>query len=168
MTVADDLSPAENDTSEDRTRGLPLGLRPYWWAMVLALRELGGRAHRSDLLEPISAIMDLSPEMLAEQLPSRTGNYFEFNLDRAAQDLKDEHALHWGQRQVTAQAASAGDMGDTHPGLEVSTKPLSETESWMRAFMKEVSAWISECKAYNAECKLARAKNTQAGTGTGN
>ena len=38
----------------------------------------------------------------------------------------------------------------------------------MRAFTKEVSAWISECKAWNAECKLVRANNAQVGAGVGN
>ena len=33
----------------------------------------------------------------------------------------------------------------------------------MRAFTKEVSASISECKAWNAEYKLAKANNAQVG-----
>ena len=82
-------------------------------------------------------------------------------LIKAAQDLEDEHALEQGQWQMMAKAASAGDPGDSPSGLEVITKPLSETESQMRAFTKEVSAWISECKAWNTKCKLARANNSQ-------
>ena len=89
-------------------------------------------------------------------------------LMKAAQDLKDEHALDWGQRQVTTKVASVGDQGDSPSRSEVNTKPLSEAESQIRAFMKEVSAWILECKAWDAEYNLDRAKNTQARTGTGN
>ena len=85
-------------------------------------------------------------------------------LMKAPQDLKDKHALDQGQWWVTAKVASAGDFGDSPPGPEVSTKPLSEAESHMRAFTKEVSAWISECKAWNAESKLARLRMYKLGT----
>ena len=81
---------AEEETPEDlahRLGNYP-GLKGLWWAMVLALRELDGKAHRSELLERVAAMLDLSDEERAEPLPSGTGNYFEFNLDRTAQDLK--------------------------------------------------------------------------------
>ena len=53
------------------------------------------------------------------------------------------------------------DLGDPPSGPGVSAKPLLEAKSQMRAFMKEVSAWILDCKVWNAECWLARANNTQ-------
>ena len=69
---------------------------------------------------------------------------------------------------MTAKVALAGDQGDSPSRSEVGTEPSSEGHSQLRAFMKEVSTWISECKAWNVECKVVRAKNAQAGTGTGN
>ena len=83
-------------------------------------------------------------------------------------DLKDEHALDRGKWQLTAKVTPMGDQGDLPPVSEVGTEPLLEAKSQMRAFTKEVSAWILECKAWNVEYKLAKAKNTQAWTGTGN
>ena len=74
----------------------------------------------------------------------------------------------WSNGRRLLRVASAGGLGDSPQGLQVSIKPLSEAESQMRAFTKEVSAWILECKAWNADCKLARAENAQAMARTGN
>ena len=87
-------------------------------------------------------------------------------LMKAAQGLKDEHALKWGQWQVTTKVASAGNLVALSPELEVSAEPLSEAKSQIRAFMK-VIPWISEFKAWNAKCKLARANNIHAVAGIG-
>ena len=83
-------------------------------------------------------------------------------------DLEDEHALGRGQWQVTAKVTSLRDQGEAPPDSDVGTNPLLEAESQIRAFMREVSAWISDCRAWNTEYKLARARNAQARTGTGN
>ena len=89
-------------------------------------------------------------------------------LMKVVWDLEYEHALKWEQQQVTTNMASVGDPGAPPPGPEVSAEPLLEAESQMRAFTKEVSAWISECKTWNAKCKLAMDNNAQAGAGIGN
>ena len=83
----------------------------------------------------------------------RNSAYDVTALMKATQDLKDEHTLDREQWQVITMVASAGDQGDPPSRSEVSTKPLSEAELQMRAFMKEVSAWISEGKVWNAELK---------------
>ena len=45
----------------------------------------------------------------------RNSVYDATALMRAAQDLKDEHALDQGQWQVTTKAALTGDQGGIHP-----------------------------------------------------
>ena len=98
----------------------------------------------------------------------RNSAYDVTALMKATQDLEDEHALDRGQQQVTAKATSVGDQGNLPQDQRYVPNSLSEAKSQMRAFTKEISAWILECKAWNPKCKLARAKNAQAGTGTGN
>ena len=93
----------------------------------------------------------------------RNLTYDVTGIMKVAWDLEDKHALEWGQHQVTAKVASAGDPGAPSLESEVTAEPLSEAKSQMRAFMKEVSAWILECKACNAEYKLARTGNDQVG-----
>ena len=110
---------------------------------------------------PHSWIWDGMRDML------RNSGYDVTVLMKAAQDLEDEHALDWEQQQVSTKTASTGYQGDSPLRLDVSTEPLLEAESQMRAFTKEVNAWISECKTWNPKCKLARAKNAQGGTGAG-
>ena len=118
--------PAEEETPEDLARRLGNypGLKGLWWAMVLALRELDGKAHRSDLVEPIAAMLDLSDEERAEPLPSGTGNYFVFTLDRTAQDLKDRGIIRTPSRGQHADDLPPGYRELTPLGWRISEAEL--------------------------------------------
>ena len=69
---------------------------------------------------------------------------------------------------MTTKVASVEDLVAPSPETEVGAEPLSEAKSQIRAFTKEVSTWISECKAWNAKCKLAMANSAQVGARNGN
>ena len=100
------------------------GLKGLWWAMVLALRELDGKAHRSKLLERIASMLDLSDEERAEPLPSGTGNYFEFNLSRAAQDLKARGIIAYPSRGQDSDDLPRGYRELTPLGWRISEAEL--------------------------------------------
>lgn len=117
---------AEGETPEDRARRLRSypGLKGYRWAMVLALRELGGKAHRNDLAERVAAVLDLPPEERARSLPSGTDNYFEHNLSRTAQDLKAEEVIRYPGRDGSNDDLARGYRELTPLGRRITEQEL--------------------------------------------
>ncbi len=92
--------------------------------MVLVLRSLDGRAHRSDLAERVAALLDLSHEERTQPLPSGTGNYFESDLDRTAQDLKDRGIIRTPSRGQPSDDLPPGFRELTPLGWRVTEEEL--------------------------------------------
>ena len=131
MPVPDEPSteepePAVEETREELARRLRSyrGLTGYRWAMVLALRELDGKAHKNDLAARVAAILDLPPETRARPLPSGTGNYFEFDLNRTAQDLKAHEVIRYPSRDGSNDDLPRGYRELTALGMGITENEL--------------------------------------------
>ena len=131
MPLADESSttepePAGRETREDLAHRLRnyRGLKGYRWAMVLALRELDGKAHKSNLAERVAAVLDLSPEERARSLPSGKDNYFDHDLNRTAQDLKAREIIRYPSRDGSDDDLSRGYRELTTLGWRITEQEL--------------------------------------------
>ena len=95
--------PAEDASLQDEAIDPPRE-RDLIWPLVLALRDLGGSAHRNDIQERVTVLLELAEEQTAIKIPSGKRTKLRDRLNWAGFKLKHHKVLTYpspGYRQLT-------------------------------------------------------------------
>ena len=96
-TPAEDASPHGEEVSVPRQQDLR-------WPLVVALRDLGGAAHKNDIQERVAGLLELTEEQIAIEVPSGARTKLRDRLNWAGNELKHHQVLTYpnpGYRELT-------------------------------------------------------------------
>ena len=96
-TPAEDASLHDEEVSVPRQQDLR-------WPLVVALRDLGGAAHKNDIQERVTVLLELTEEQTAIEVPSGARTKLRDRLNWAGNELKHHQILTYpnpGHRELT-------------------------------------------------------------------